>query len=104
MKKLIKLAALLLVSVSSTALLAGGGGSSAPLANSNPIVLSHGILGFDDSESAPFIKYWGGMDDYLRSEGVPVLTPGSTALSSVEQRTKSLWKQVPRQCRDRRCT
>ena len=70
-----------------SALMAGGSGSgSGPLVNSNPIVLSHGILGFDDSQSAPWIKYWGGMDDYLRSQGADVLTPGSTALTSVEDR------------------
>ena len=86
MKKFVNIAAASLMLLSASALMAGGGGSSAPLAGSHPIVLSHGILGFDDSQSAPFIKYWGGMDDYLRSQGAPVLTPGSTALTSVEDR------------------
>ena len=62
-------------------IMAGGGGSSSkPLDGSYPIVLSHGILGFDDTNGLAngLVKYWGGMDDYLRSEGADVLTPGKT--------------------------
>ena len=66
----------------------GSGESSQPLAGSYPIVLSHGILGFDDTAglAGGFVKYWGGMDDYLRAQGVPVLTPGKTAMQSLDVR------------------
>ena len=68
----------------------GAGASSGPLANSYPIVLSHGILGFDDSNGplGNLLSYWGGMDDYLRGEGVDVITPGSTATTSVAVRAQ----------------
>ena len=80
-------------------LLAGGGGSSSkPLDGVHPIVLSHGILGFDDTQGMVngLVKYWGGMDDYLRSEGAAVLTPGKTAMQglhyrAVEQRNQILY-------------
>jgi triacylglycerol lipase len=80
----------------STALLAGGGGST-PLSGSYPIVLSHGILGFDDSNGpmGNLLQYWGGLDDYLRSQGADVLTPASVAMAtpdvrSGQQKTKIL--------------
>jgi triacylglycerol lipase len=79
--------ALLLFSAT-TAIFAGGGGST-PLAGSYPIVLSHGILGFDDS-SGPMgnlLQYWGGLDDYLRNQGADVLTPASTAMASIDTRS-----------------
>lgn len=75
--------------VGAPALLAGGSGSSKkPLEGSYPIVLSHGILGFDDSQGllGGAVKYWGGMDDYLRDQGAKVLTPGKTALEDVPVR------------------
>ena len=83
--RIIVAAAMMLFSASAV-MASGQGASSGPLTGSYPVVLSHGILGFDDSQSQPWLKYWGGMDEYLRSQGVAVLTPGSTALSSVEQR------------------
>ena len=77
------------LALSTTALFASGGGSK-PLEGSYPIVLSHGILGFDDSNGplGNLLSYWGGMDDYLRGEGASVLTPGSTATASVELRAQ----------------
>lgn len=70
--------------------------SSKPLEGSYPIVLSHGILGFDDSEGLLFgiMKYWGGMDDYLRSQGVSVLTPGKTAMNDLEYRGEEMKVQI----------
>lgn len=80
-----------------TALLAGGGGSSAkPLDGAHPIVLSHGILGFDDTQGMVngLVKYWGGMDDYLRSEGASVLTPGKTAMQGLDYRANEQRSQI----------
>lgn len=54
------------------------------------IVLVHGILGFDDTKGLlnGLVKYWGGMDNYLRSQGAKVATPGSTAMSDLDQRAR----------------
>jgi triacylglycerol lipase len=52
------------------------------------IGLIHGILGFDDTNGLAngLVKYWGGMDNYLRSQGAKVATPGSSAMNSLEVR------------------
>ena len=74
--------------------MASGSGSN-PLAGSYPIVLVHGILGFDDSNPpASILSYWGGMDDYLRSQGVKVLTPGSSAMNSISVRASQTAPQI----------
>jgi triacylglycerol lipase len=71
------------------------GGGSKPLDGSHPIILIHGILGFDDSNPpASILTYWGGMDDYLRSEGAKVLTPGSTAMASIPNRASYTATQI----------
>ncbi len=93
-----KIAISLCVFLGSTgALLAGGGGSgSGPLANSHPIVLGHGILGFDDSDgpAAGLLQYWGNVDEYLRDQGAPVLTPGKTATSGLALRAQQQADQI----------
>lgn len=45
------------------------------------IALVHGILGFDDTKglAGGLVKYWGGLDEYLRTQGAKVITPGSSA-------------------------
>lgn len=77
-------------------LLLTGSLSAAPLSGSHPIVLSHGILGFDDSQglAGGLIKYWGRMDDYLRRQGVAVLTPGKTAMQGLDFRAREQKDQV----------
>lgn len=79
-------------------LLAGGGGtSSKPLQGMYPIVLSHGLFGWGDSDPKGLIniaKYWGGMDDYLRSQGATVYAPAKTAAQSNEVRGKELKDKV----------
>lgn len=52
------------------------------------IVMVHGILGFDDTNglAAGLVKYWGGMDQYLRDQGAKVATPGSSAMASIQNR------------------
>jgi len=53
------------------------------------IALVHGILGFDDTNGLAngLVKYWGGVDQYLRSQGALVATPGSSAANSLETRS-----------------
>ena len=65
----------------------GGGSSSKPLQNSYPIVLSHGLFGWGDSEPQGIINilyYFGGLDDYLRSQGATVYAPAKTAAQTNE--------------------
>lgn len=80
--------------LSSSALFAGGSGSSSkPLAGSYPIVLNHGFIGWGESDSTGVIgiaSYWGGMDDYLRSEGATVYAPQIPAVNSSELRAQHL--------------
>lgn len=81
----------------STPIFAGGGGSSSkPLDGTHPIVLSHGILGFDDTQGLVhgLVKYWGGMDDYLRDQGADVLTPGKTAMQGLDFRAREQRDQI----------
>lgn len=51
-------------------------------------VLVHGILGFDDTKGLlnGLVKYWGGMDNYLRSNGAKVATPASQAMADLHTR------------------
>ena len=83
--------------LSSGAVFAGGGGSAPkPLANSYPIVLGHGILGFDDfnGPAGGLLQYWGDVDQFLREQGAPVLTPGKTAASGLSLRAKQQADQI----------
>ena len=54
------------------------------------IALVHGILGFDDRQglAGGLVKYWGGLDNYLRTQGAKVLTPGSSPLNSIQKRAE----------------
>lgn len=94
MKKLITI--LLSFLVTGAVYAGGSGSSSGPLANSNPIVLGHGILGFDDSDGLLFgvLQYWGDVDEYLRSKGAPVLTTGKTAVQGLNVRAKQQADQI----------
>lgn len=76
---------------------AGGGGTSPkPLAGAYPIVLAHGLMGWGgDSEGAlSIVNYWGGMDDYLRSQGASVLAPAMPPGSSNAARGVMLKEKV----------
>ncbi len=75
---------------------AGSGSTTKPLAGSYPIVLSHGILGFDDTVGlfGGAIKYWGGMDTHLRNQGAAVLTPGTNPIQSVANRANDQRNQI----------
>ncbi len=56
------------------------------------IVLVHGILGFDDTNGLAngLVKYWGGLDGYLRNQGAKVATPGSSAANSLAVRSSQI--------------
>ena len=86
----------ILVLFSAQFVYAGSGSSTKPLQGAYPIVLSHGILGFDDRVGllGGAIKYWGGMDDYLRGQGVAVLTPGTNPIQSVPNRANDQRNQI----------
>ncbi len=60
------------------------------------IALVHGILGFDDTKglAGGLVKYWGGLDSYLRSQGAKVTTPGSSATNSVPVRAEQIKSAV----------
>jgi triacylglycerol lipase len=79
---------LVLAVLLSTSLFAGS--SSKPFDNQDGFVLGHGILGFDDNDGKflNLVKYWGGMDDYLRSQGALVITPGKTAMEGLGPRAQ----------------
>jgi len=98
MKTQVKIISLFLsIFLSATAAFASGGSTSpGPLSGSYPIVLGHGILGFDDTEGMlnGLVKYWGGMDDYLRSQGADVLTPGKTAMQGLSVRAQEQKDQI----------
>jgi triacylglycerol lipase len=54
------------------------------------IALVHGIMGFDDTQglAGGLVKYWGGLDAYLRTQGAKVTTPGSSPLNSIALRSQ----------------
>ncbi len=60
------------------------------------IALVHGILGFDDTKGlvGGLVKYWGGVDQYLRDQGAKVTTPGSSAANSLDTRAKQTKTQL----------
>ncbi|MBL8021774.1 MAG: lipase [Leptospirales bacterium] len=83
--------------VCSTVFAGGGGSSSKPLQGMYPIVLSHGLFGWGDSDPNGLIniaKYWGGMDDYLRSQGATVYAPQKSAANSNEVRAQELKDKI----------
>jgi triacylglycerol lipase len=63
-------------------------GISAGTLSGKCYVLVHGILGFDDTNGlvGGLVKYWGGLDGYLRDQGAKVATPASSAMNSLQQR------------------
>jgi triacylglycerol lipase len=80
-----------------SSLLAGGGGSSSkPLQGSHPIVLSHGLFGWGEDSGGviSIVNYWGGMDDYLRSQGAVVYAPTKSAAQSNEVRGQQLKDKI----------
>jgi triacylglycerol lipase len=70
------------------------------------IALVHGILGFDDTKglAGGLVKYWGGLDTYLRSQGAKVTTPGSSATNSIPVRADQIKTAVSSWMTSNGCT
>ncbi|PJZ47511.1 esterase/lipase family protein [Leptospira saintgironsiae] len=99
MNRIVKVCFVLVLFVTgiSSVVASGGGSASKTLEGMYPIVLSHGLFGWgeDSTGAINLLTYWGGMDDYLRSEGAVVYSPSKTAMESnafrgVEFNTKVL--------------
>ena len=78
----------LLFSVLALTLTMSATGISAGALSGQCYVLVHGILGFDDTNGLAngLVKYWGGLDGYLRGQGAKVATPGSSAANDLATR------------------
>ena len=66
-----------------------------PLATpKNPIILSHGLLGFDELSLAgsyfPKVHYWRGITEALKANGIEVITASVPASASIEERAAKL--------------
>lgn len=63
-----------------------------------PIVLAHGLLGFDELRLAgpllPAIQYWRGIKDALSMKGVEVITAKVPPSGSIEQRAEELARDI----------
>ncbi|HRP70912.1 MAG TPA: alpha/beta fold hydrolase [Turneriella sp.] len=80
-----------------TGIFAGAGSSQTSLKGSYPIVLSHGMFGWGANDTNSIIgimQYWGGLDDYLFSQGAVVYAPGKSALQSNAYRANELKTKI----------
>ena len=64
----------------------------------NPIVLAHGLLGFDEFRLAgdllPGIHYWRGIAEALRANGSSVITTSVPASATIEERAEKLGRDI----------
>ncbi len=64
----------------------------------NPIVLAHGLLGFDELHLAgkllPGVHYWRGITEVLASKGIEVITASVPSSASIEQRAAKLGQDI----------
>ncbi|KAI9880808.1 MAG: hypothetical protein M1830_000244 [Pleopsidium flavum] len=64
----------------------------------NPIVLAHGLLGFDELHLAgkflPGVHYWRGITEVLASKGIEVITASVPSSASIEQRATKLGQDI----------
>lgn len=64
----------------------------------NPIVLAHGLLGFDELHLAgpnlPGIHYWRGIAEAMRKNGIEVIATHVPASSSIEERAAKLGSDI----------
>lgn len=65
----------------------------------NPIILAHGLLGFDElhlvpGKLIPGIQYWRGITEALRAKGVEVIICKVPASGSIEARAARLAEDI----------
>ncbi|KAJ5730968.1 uncharacterized protein N7483_005476 [Penicillium malachiteum] len=64
----------------------------------NPVVLAHGLLGFDELRLAgpylPSVQYWRGIKEALSAQGIEVITAKVPPSSSIEQRAEELAREI----------
>ena len=66
----------------------------------HPIVLAHGLMGFDELQiipkffSIPPVHYWRGITDAMRANGIEVITASVPALGSIEERAAKLGQDI----------
>lgn len=64
----------------------------------HPIVLAHGLLGFDELRLAgpllPGVKYWRGIKEALSVKGIQVITATVPPSGSIEERAEELAKDI----------
>ncbi|OJJ48108.1 hypothetical protein ASPZODRAFT_130036 [Penicilliopsis zonata CBS 506.65] len=64
----------------------------------NPIVLAHGLMGFDELRLAgpylPGVQYWRGIKEALSLKGVDVITATVPPLASIEARAEELRRAI----------
>lgn len=72
----------------------------------HPIVLAHGLLGFDELRIAkralPAIHYWRGIKDAYSINGVEVITAPVSPSASIEQRAEELLKGIENRAEGRK--
>lgn len=65
---------------------------------SNPIILAHGLLGFDELRLAgsllPGIQYWRGITDAMKANGIEVIIASVPASGSIEERAAKLGRDI----------
>lgn len=64
----------------------------------HPVVLAHGLLGFDELYLAgkflPGLQYWRGIKEALNANNIEVITTSVSASGSIEQRAMALMKDI----------
>lgn len=64
----------------------------------HPIVLAHGLLGFDElhlvGPALPGIHYWRGIAEAMRKNGIEVITTSVPASSTIEERANKLSSEI----------
>lgn len=93
---IMRFATALVLSGAITSSVWAGGGGSKPLEGTHPIVLSHGLMGWGEESNGiiSIIDYWGGMGEYLSSQGATVYAPTKEPGSSNEVRAQDLTDRV----------
>jgi triacylglycerol lipase len=64
----------------------------------NPIILAHGLLGFDElhlvGQNLPGIQYWRGIREALKRKNIEVITATVPASGSIEARAARLAESI----------